>query len=99
MKSSVRVMYLKNHGVRVITESARGRSERFEAHAGGSVTIVEASAALHTYPMKLYRLIESGAVKSRRVSGTHRIPVAELQRLRRDRTALEDARKRRDTAA
>jgi len=98
MKSSVRIQWLRNHGVRVVTEGARGRSERFEAHAG-SVTVVEASAALGSYPVKLYRLIESGVVKARKVSGVHRVLVSELWRLRRDRSSLGDARKRRDTAA
>lgn len=95
---SIRVVWLRNHGIRVITENGAGRSERFEAHAGG-VTIAEACAALKTYPMKLRRLIEAGELKARKVAGVHIVPVAELWRLRRDRTALADGRKRREAAA
>lgn len=98
MKSNIRVVWLKNHGVRIITQNARGTSERFEPHAGG-VTVAEACAALKSYRMKLSRLIEAGELKARKIAGVHIVPVAELWRLRRDRTALEDGRKHRGNAA
>ncbi len=88
MKSKVSVRWLKNHGIRVITENNNGKSERF-APGNGYVTVAVAAAALGTYPVKLYRLIDSKAVKSHRdpFSGDCMIPVGELWRLRREPAA------------
>lgn len=105
MRSSIRVVWLKNHGIRIITTSAAGTATRFVPHSG-TVSVAEACAALDTYPVKLYRSVGAASdrggpalIKSRKVQGDIRIPVAELWRVKRNPAILEDRRKRRDTAA
>jgi hypothetical protein len=105
MKSTIRIVWLKNHGIRVVTKNDAGTSMRFVPHTG-TVSVTEACAALNTYPVKMYRAIGSAGdrqgtprLKSRKIQGDHRIPVAELWRAKRNPSILEDRRKRRDTAA
>lgn len=98
MKSRIRIVWLKNHGVRIVTDSDAGTATRFEPHAG-SVTVTEAAAAFGTYPWKIYRRIEAGLVKSRARAGVHRIAVAELWRLKRTPDALADGRTLRKATA
>lgn len=92
--AAIRVRWLKNHGVRIFTTTARGTLERFEPHAG-TVAIAEAAAALGTYEVKLRRLIGAKKITSRTLRGARRIPISELWRLRRNRSVLADARKMR----
>jgi len=98
--TKVRVQWLKNHGVRVVAENPRGRTERFEP-ADGAVTVAEAAVALGTYPVKIRRLIERKRLKLSRSphSGVLVIPVSELRRLRSDRVELQDQRKHREAGA
>jgi hypothetical protein len=79
----VRVQWLKNHGVRVVTEGPAGRTERFVA-SGGSLTIAEAAVALGTYPVKVRRLIERGRLARRVVRGlgVRGVRVSDLRRLK-----------------
>jgi hypothetical protein len=94
----MRVQWLKNHGVRVVVESPRGRTERFEP-PDGAVTVAEAATALGTYPVKIRRLIERKRLRSIRSphSGALVVPVNELRRLRGgDRVELQDQRKHRE---
>jgi hypothetical protein len=98
--AKVRVQWLKNHGVRVVTEGPEGRTERF-VPADGMVLLSHAAVALGTYPVKIRRLIERKRLKAERdpFSGALVVPVSELRRLRRDRTELGDQRKRREVGA
>ena len=96
----ISVQWLKNHGVRVVTNGRRGRSERFAA-SDGFVTINEAASALRTYPVKIRRLIERKRLKAQRdpTTGWLVVSVADLKRLRATRAALEDQRKHRRVEA
>ena len=96
----LRVQWLKNHGVRVVTQGPRGRLERFEP-PDGAVTVAEAAAALGTYQVKIRRLIERKRLKSNRdaTTGSLVVPVRELRKLRRNRADLGDQRKRERASA
>lgn len=96
----IRVQWLKNHGVRVVTEGPRGRAERFSP-PDGYVSVAAAAVALGTYQVKVRRLIERGQLSSRMdlETGDTVVSVRELRNLRGNRTALADQRKQRRGAA
>jgi hypothetical protein len=105
MRSTLRIRWLKNHGIRIIRRDGNGQAERFEPF-GGSVSVSEAAAALagsdaavYRTKVKIYRMMEKKTIKARTIAGEYRIPVSELWRLKRDRTPLEDGRKKRQAAA
>jgi len=79
--SSVRIVWLKNHGAR-ITRTERGgvRRARF-VRPDGAVTISEAVAALKTYAFKVYRLVTRKQVKVVKRGGLMLMPLSELRRL------------------
>lgn len=97
MKADITVRWLRNHGVRVLRKDAHGLAVRFVPH-GGYVSVVEAAAALGTYPVKVYRLLSRpGGIRTKLVGGRVCVPVAELWEIKRDPSRLEDGRKRKRT--
>lgn len=89
----VKLTWLANHGIRI--EHRRGRSitlSRYEP-PGGDLSVLEAAAALVTYPVRLYRLIESGRLRARWSRGKQLVRLAEVRRVLKDPTVLADRRK------
>jgi excisionase family DNA binding protein len=93
VKATIKVRWLKNHGISVMHHTPRGISTRFESVAG-SVSVAEAAAALGTHTVKIYRMIESGKIRAQSRSGRVRVSVAQLRNLRRSPNLMADGRKR-----
>lgn len=76
------VRMLKNHGVRVTTESTRhGVTHRF-IRPGGALSTHEAAALLKTYPNMVTRMVRAGRMTGERdESGRLLVPVGECRRL------------------
>jgi len=90
--NQIRIVWLKNHGVRVEQTTGRGmRSLRF-VRPDGLLTVPEAVAALGTYEVRLRRMIARKQLRSLKLGGRMMVRLSELRRLRADQSWRQDWR-------
>ena len=78
---TLKIVWLKNQGVRVVREMKRGNLERF-VRPDGHLAPSEAAAALKLNIQRIYRAIAAGKMKAINVDGDYRIPLSEVKKMK-----------------